>query len=76
MPADLIEMAGRMIASIEQPDLAAVRAGLSERLSGWDPEPWIAGSWRPQLDDLAGPHRTVIGTRQVNDVMARVKVCW
>lgn len=72
MSAELVDAARRMIDALERADVAAVRADSSERLAGWDPGPWIAERWRTQLDEFAGPDRTVRSTRQVNDVMARV----
>lgn len=68
---DLVESARRLIDELEQSEPDAIRADLSERLRGWDPEPWIADRWRPRLDEFAGPDRSVVGIRQVGEVMAR-----
>jgi glyoxalase superfamily protein len=72
MTADLLDVARRIVDSMERADVAAVRADRSERLAGWDPGPWMARRWRPQLDELAGPDRTVDTARHVTDVMVRV----
>lgn len=63
-----------MVEALERSDTAAVRVELAERLAGWDPAPWIAERWRPQLDEIAGGNRRVTGARRVSEVMARAVV--
>jgi hypothetical protein len=72
MPEDLVDVARRMIDALERGDVAAIHSGSSERLAGWDPGPWIAQRWRPQLEEFAGPDRTVSSARRISEVMTRV----
>lgn len=74
MTGDIVDVARRVVEALERCDTAAVRAELAERLAGWDPLPWIAERWRPQLDEIAGVDRRVTGARRVSEVMARVVV--
>lgn len=63
---DLVEITRRLINELDQSKLDMLRAELSEQLSAWDPEPWIAERWAPLLDAFAGTDRKVTDVRQVN----------
>lgn len=60
--------------ALERSDISTVQSRLSDRAQDWDwvLGEWVAEVWRPRLDDLAGADRTLIGQRQVNNVMGRV----
>jgi hypothetical protein len=70
MPQDLVEVACRWVDALEQADVPAANA--VSGLLGWDPGPWIAETWQPNVEELAGSDRTVSSARQVNDHMVRV----
>ncbi|WP_133787617.1 VOC family protein [Kribbella sp. VKM Ac-2571] len=70
MPRDLVEVACCWVDALEQGDVPAANA--VSGLVGWDPGPWIAEAWRPDVEELAGSGRTVSSARQVNDRMVRV----
>ncbi|WP_327638171.1 hypothetical protein OHB24_07295 [Kribbella sp. NBC_00482] len=70
MSQDLVEVACRWVDALEQGDVPAANA--VSGLGGWDPGPWIAESWRPRVEELAGSDRAVSSARQVNDHMIRV----
>lgn len=70
MPQDLVEVACRWVEALELADVPAANA--VSGLVGWDPGPWIAEAWRPNVGELAGSDRTVSRVRRVNDHMVRV----
>jgi hypothetical protein len=70
MPEDLVDVACRWVGALELADVGAAKAVCG--LVGWDPGPWIVGSWQPEVAELAGLERTVSSARQVNERMVRV----
>ncbi|MET9275543.1 VOC family protein [Kribbella sp. NPDC003557] len=70
MPDELVEAARRWVDALERADVPAANA--VSGLVGWDPGPWIAETWHPDVEQFAGPDRTVSSARQINDHMVRV----
>ncbi|MGW6278853.1 VOC family protein [Kribbella sp. NPDC055071] len=70
MPEDLVDVACRWVGALERADVAGAKAVCG--LVGWDPGPWIVGSWQPDVAEFAGSERTVSSARQVNEHMVRV----
>lgn len=69
---DLVLRARVVAETLERGDIAAFSELLSDRLEGWDPEPWITGTWLAKLDNFAGSDRNERSARRVNEVMTRV----
>ncbi|MFF0340060.1 VOC family protein [Kribbella sp. NPDC004875] len=70
MSPDRVAAARRWVEALERMDVPAANA--VSGLDGWDPGPWIAGTWRPRLEEFAGSDRTLTDARQVNDHLIRV----
>jgi len=68
---ELVEVGVSLVEALERGDTDTVRA--ASRFPEWDGwGDWVEHRWRPRLEDLTGPVRTVSGGHPVHDRMVRV----